>query len=92
MLFPTIAQLPTQQFMTLALLLGTRTCPGRNISQWQLFILLTTLLQRFDVRLDGDVGEDIYGLIRYPGDFKVVFSDRKSQVTESVSVNGSTEH
>ena len=65
-------------------------CPGKNISQWQLVILLTSVLQRFNVRLEGDVGEDIYGLIRYPGDFKVVFSDRRSSVTENIGVNGST--
>lgn len=56
---------------------GTRICPGKNLSQWQLFLHLTALLQRFNIELHGDVGDDIYGLVRYPGEFQVIFRDRK---------------
>lgn len=56
---------------------GTRMCPGKNLSEWQLFLLLTSILQRFDLQLDGQVSDDVYGLIRYPGDFKIVCRNRK---------------
>ncbi|XP_067941888.1 cytochrome P450 2C20-like isoform X2 [Watersipora subatra] len=64
---------------------GTRVCPGANIGRWLLFLFLTTILQRFSVRLEGGVGADKYGLIRFPGDFKAVFDERGQKAN---AVNG----
>jgi len=63
---------------------GTRMCIGKNLSQWQLFLMLTTVLQRFTVKLSGEVGPDVFGLIRYPGDFNLFFSGRKTDMTSQV--------
>ena len=59
------------------LLTGTRTCLAKNLSQWTIFLMLTTVLHRFSVKLSGDVGPDVFGLIRFPGEFKLVFTGRK---------------
>ena len=56
---------------------GTRMCLGKNLSQWMIFMMLTAVFQRFSIKLSGDVGPDVFGLIRFPGDFKLVFTERK---------------
>ncbi|KAF6036735.1 hypothetical protein EB796_004956 [Bugula neritina] len=57
---------------------SVRSCLGQTISQWQIFLFLTAILQKFNVSLSGDVKPDVYGLIRFQKGSKVSFKLRES--------------
>lgn len=61
---------------------GTRICLGKILSEMQIFIFLSALVQKFDIDLSGHVTEDKYGLVRFPGDFDVTFTKRSTLTAE----------
>lgn len=60
-------------------LIGKRACLGETLARANFYLILTGVLQRFDIRLDPDTeitDNTIPSLFRFPPKNKLIFTDR----------------
>ena len=70
--------------MTIIIRLGRRSCVGESLARMKQFLIFSTLMQRFEVKLSVCSGkvtdEPKQSLGMRPPDHKVVFNARQQQI------------
>ncbi|CAL8133539.1 unnamed protein product [Orchesella dallaii] len=63
-----------------AFMVGRRVCVGETLARDNIFLFLTNIFQKFDIKFDPSVKEPsldtIPGFFRSPGDYQVIMKDR----------------